>query len=149
MGVYRLPWWLSSKESACQCRNFGFDPWFRKISRRRKWQPTPLFLPGKFHGQRIMLGYTVAKSQTLLSSQTRTAKTWRRRLLIIGQSGVWLWRDIPSKFSKVVVIINFPTRVWESPRGSIKLYMSLNSFGKLDLFLYWLCLVFAAVQTFL
>ena len=26
-----LPWWLSSKESACQCRRHGFNPWFRKI----------------------------------------------------------------------------------------------------------------------
>ena len=30
----------------------GFDPWVRKFPWRRKWQPTPLFLPGKFHGQR-------------------------------------------------------------------------------------------------
>ena len=26
-----LPWWLSGKESACQCRGHGFDPWSRKI----------------------------------------------------------------------------------------------------------------------
>ena len=26
-----LPWWVSDKESACQCRGHGFDPWFRKI----------------------------------------------------------------------------------------------------------------------
>ena len=27
-----LPWWLSGKESTCQCRGHGFDPWSRKIS---------------------------------------------------------------------------------------------------------------------
>ena len=27
-----------------------FDPWIRKIPWRRKWQPTPVFLPGEFHG---------------------------------------------------------------------------------------------------
>ena len=27
-----LPWWLSGKESACQCRGHGFDPWSRKIT---------------------------------------------------------------------------------------------------------------------
>ena len=30
----------------------GFDPWVRKIPWRRKWQPTPVFLPGKPYGQR-------------------------------------------------------------------------------------------------
>ena len=34
----------------------GFDPWIRKIP-WRKWQPTPVFLPGKFHGQRSLVGY--------------------------------------------------------------------------------------------
>ena len=37
--------WLSGKESACQWRRRGFDPWVRKIPWRRKWQPTPVFLP--------------------------------------------------------------------------------------------------------
>ena len=33
----------------------GFDPWVRKILWSRKWQPTPVFLPGKFHGQRSLV----------------------------------------------------------------------------------------------
>ena len=36
----------------------GFNPWVRKISWRRKWQPTPVFLPGKSHGQRSLAGYS-------------------------------------------------------------------------------------------
>ena len=52
-----LPRWLSGKESACQCRRCGFSPWVRKIPWRRKWQPTSLFLTGKFHGQRSLAGY--------------------------------------------------------------------------------------------
>ena len=35
-----------------------FDPWVGKIPWSRKWQPTPVFLLGKFHGQRILSGYT-------------------------------------------------------------------------------------------
>ena len=46
----QLPRWLSGKESACQCRRHGFDPWVRQILWSRKWQLTPVFLPGKFHG---------------------------------------------------------------------------------------------------
>ena len=48
-----LPWWLSGKECACQCRRHrrhGFDHWVRKIPWRRKWQPTPVFLLGYSHG---------------------------------------------------------------------------------------------------
>ena len=32
------------------------DPWVRKIPWSRKWQPIPVFLPGKFHGQRSLVG---------------------------------------------------------------------------------------------
>ena len=49
-----LPWWLSNKESNCQCRRRGFNPWVGKIPWKRKWQTTPVFLPGKFHGQRSL-----------------------------------------------------------------------------------------------
>ena len=39
--------------SVClQCGRPGFDPWVGKIPWRRKWQPTPVLLPGKFHGLR-------------------------------------------------------------------------------------------------
>ena len=44
-----LQWWR------CKC---GFDPWVGKIPWRRKWQPTPVFLPGKSHGQRSLTGYS-------------------------------------------------------------------------------------------
>ena len=35
-----------------------FDPWVREIPWSRKWQPTVVFLPGKFHGQRSLVGYS-------------------------------------------------------------------------------------------
>ena len=41
-----------------QCRRCGFDPWVGKIPWRRKWQPILVFLPGKFHGQRSLVGYS-------------------------------------------------------------------------------------------
>ena len=53
-----LPRWLSGKEFICQCGTHGFDPWVGKIPRRRKWQPTPLFLPGEFHGPEESRGYS-------------------------------------------------------------------------------------------
>ena len=52
----------------------GFDPWVRKIPWRRKWQPTPVFLPGESHGWRRLVGYSprVAKGRTRLSDFTFT-----------------------------------------------------------------------------
>ena len=41
-----------------QCGRPGFDPSVRKIPWRRKWQPTPVFLPGESHGQRSLVGYS-------------------------------------------------------------------------------------------
>ena len=55
---FGLPWSLSGKESSCQCRRCGFHPWVRKIPWRRKWQPTPVFLPGESHRQRSLVGYS-------------------------------------------------------------------------------------------
>ena len=52
-----LAWWLRSKESACQCRRPGFDPWVWNILWRRKWQPTPVLLLGKTNGQRMLADY--------------------------------------------------------------------------------------------
>ena len=45
-----LPTWFSGKESACQYRRHGFNPWVEKIPWRRKWQPPLVFLLEKPHG---------------------------------------------------------------------------------------------------
>ena len=58
---FGLPRWCSGKESVCQCKRCKrcwFDPWVGKMPWSRKWQPTPLFLPGKFHKQRSLVGYS-------------------------------------------------------------------------------------------
>ena len=51
----------STKKPACQCRRCkicGFDPGVGKIPWKRAWQPTLVFLPGEFHGQRSLVGYS-------------------------------------------------------------------------------------------
>ena len=64
--------WHSGTEYSCQCRRHGFNPWVRKIPWSGKWQPTLIFLPGKFHGQRSLAGYSPrgCKSQTELKNWT-------------------------------------------------------------------------------
>ena len=84
--------WLSDKESACQCRRWGFSPWIGKIPWRRKWQPTPVFLPGESHGQRSLAGYspwlcrvrqdwaiehTHSRTHSGISNWSLTRKLWK------------------------------------------------------------------------
>ena len=56
-----FPGGTSGKEPGCQCRRHkrhGFDPWVRKVPSSRKWQLALVYLPGKFHGQRSLAGYS-------------------------------------------------------------------------------------------
>ena len=41
-----------------QYRRPEFNPWVRKLPWRREWQPTSVFVPGEFHGQRTLAGYS-------------------------------------------------------------------------------------------
>ena len=46
------------KESACNAGDLGLDSGVMKIPWRREWQPTPVFLPGEFRGQKSLTGYS-------------------------------------------------------------------------------------------
>ena len=61
-----FPGGTSGKEATWQCRRQGFDPWDEKIPWKRKWEPTPVFLPGESHGQRILTAtvHRVSENQT-------------------------------------------------------------------------------------
>ena len=72
--LFWLCWGLSGKESTSQGRTLGYELWVRKIIWRRKWQPTPIFLPGKCHGQRSLAGYRPQgheKNRTQLATKQR------------------------------------------------------------------------------
>ena len=61
MHLQGLSRWCCGKESACQCRKHrrhGFNPWVGKIPCSRRWQPTPIFLPGESHGQRSLVDFS-------------------------------------------------------------------------------------------
>ena len=51
------PSWLSGKEFTCNAGDAGLTR-VRKIPWKTKWQPTPVFLPGKSHGQSNLAGYS-------------------------------------------------------------------------------------------
>ena len=67
-----FPRWLSSKESACQCRRHrrcGFGPWFEEIPWRRKWQLSPVYLLVNMDRRAwLATAHRMAKSWTWLSN---------------------------------------------------------------------------------
>ena len=59
--AFLLAQWLKKKKRkkiSLQYSRHRLDPWVGKIPWRRKWQPTPVFLPGKSHGQRRLAVYS-------------------------------------------------------------------------------------------
>ena len=99
-----FPGGASGKEPACQCsrcRRHRFDPWVRKIPCRRKWQPTPIFLPGESHGQR-----SLAKSRTWLKQLSRHARTIIAFAVI--HNSAWSPRTLTyvAKYQTIYVCIN-------------------------------------------
>ena len=71
-----------SKESACSVGDPGSIPWVRKIPWRRKWLSTPVFFPGKFHGQRSLVGYSPWGPKE--SDMTEQLVVWNNQLFQIG-----------------------------------------------------------------
>ena len=67
-----------------QCRGPGFNPWVWKISWRRKWQPTPVPLPGKSKGRRSLVGYIQS-----MGSQ-RVGHDWATSLSLLLSSSLSL-----------------------------------------------------------
>ena len=55
---HSLSRWLRWWRICLQCRRPEFDPWVGKIPWRRVWLLTPVFWPGKAHGQKSLAGYS-------------------------------------------------------------------------------------------
>ena len=58
-----------------RCKRCGFDLWVGKIPWIRKWQLTPVFLPGEPNGQRSLVGYSPTQkdlNMTELHTHTHT-----------------------------------------------------------------------------
>ena len=96
-----FPGGTSGKEPICQSRRHNwpwFDTWIGKIPWGRKWQPTPVFLAGKSHGQRSLVGYSPwgRKSPTWLGqlsmqAHTRKAEMQSQGILLVPWKRSHLW----------------------------------------------------------
>ena len=81
-----FPGGSDGKESACNAGHLGLIPGSGKFPWRREWLPSPVLLPGEFHGQRSLAGYTVhgvAKTQTQLKQLSTVTKVRMNDLLSV------------------------------------------------------------------
>ena len=90
--LWGFPGGASGKESTYQSRWCGFNPWVQKMPWRRKWQPTPVFLPGGCHGQGSLVGCRPwGCSGAQLSNWTHTHKFSQEQNGIIVAILIALW----------------------------------------------------------
>ena len=73
-----FPGGTSGKEASCQRKRHkkcGFYAWLRKIPSGRDWQPAPVFLPGKSHGQGSLAGYSPLGHEELDTTERLSTHT--------------------------------------------------------------------------
>ena len=88
------PWGIRGKESTYKCRRWRFDSWIGKIPWRRKWQPTPVFLPGKSHS---LWDWELDRAQRL-----NNTREWTLSYSLVRMVG----------FSPILVKVNGTTKWW-------------------------------------
>ena len=83
-----------------QCGRPGFDPWIRKIHWKRKWQPTPVLLPGKSHDQRSMVGYSPWGCK-----ESDTTESLHFRIMNVSVQNVQLNMEVVQQVAIIIVKI--------------------------------------------
>ena len=105
-----LPWWL------LQCRRPGFDPWVGKIPWRRKWQPTPVFLPGNSHGPRSLVGYRPRGRKESDTTERLLSLSLYCIFYVEDKNGNYLGRHFKGFFFFNVMVNKCFVRLWRTMR---------------------------------
>ena len=105
LNIEGLLWWLRWWRISLECRRPEFDPRVEKILWRRKWQPTPVFLPGESHGQRSLAGYSPCghkyRHLNIICDN-----------VVLGKCGYWS-KNLEYEFRRCIrVISNLCFKVW-------------------------------------
>ena len=147
----QLPRWLSDEESACRCRRHrrsGFTHQVKKSPFRRKWQPTPVLLPGKFHGQRSLTGYSPLDRKRIRHDWVTEHESavylpifflFHYRFIAVLK----LWMPSPRRKSFIpwntaLICSSFPLWSYRSTdfQNHLGQYFSLISFSEIVLYIY-------------
>ena len=92
------------------CKGTQDPPWVGRIPWKRAWQPTPVFFPGKSHGQRSLLGYGCGVAQSIITEATEYACMPKGPItcfpLWIPNSCIY-WSNFPLEISPILYKIYF------------------------------------------
>ena len=69
-------------------RETWFNPWVGEIPWRREWLPTPVFWPGKFHGQRSLAGYSPWDCKELGTTELLALSEFNLSCILLKELGV-------------------------------------------------------------
>ena len=117
---------------SCQCRRHKrcvFDPWVGKIPWKRKWQPTPIFLPEKSHGQRSLVGYSPKGSNELHTTEHKCLEKCIVSLLtMLSISSISAEPSTERTTHKYLILLTFKIKIlnnnqihgWEFSLGKSK-----------------------------
>ena len=97
-----------------QHRRPGSDPWVRKITCRRKWPSTPVFLSGKSHGQRSLAAYSPWCHKE--SDTTEPLNNINHKVFLISLQIPWVMLLLLlSHFSRVRLLATPWTAAYQTP----------------------------------
>ena len=123
LGVFQMA--LVVKNPSANAENItrcGFNPWVRKIPWRRKWQPTPVFLPGKSHEHRS-LADSSPRDCKRVGHDLSTEQQWRAEKAVSAYRLQWNqelesgWK--PRFFSFCLYLPLPPSTLISSPQHSL------------------------------
>ena len=114
-----------------QCRRPGFNPWVSKVPWRRKWKPSPIFLPGEVHRQRSLSGYSPQGHKELDMTEwlIHTHKRWENWGL--ERNGFVLSPKVNTCLFKF-----YNLGFWQGPIFSVNIFLV----QKPNFYAHWVCL---------
>ena len=120
-----LPWWLSSKESACNMGDVGSIPGLGRSLGEGHSNPTPIFLPGESHGQRSLEGHSPwgCKESDMTEHSTQIHSYTRQHL----KTKNYLAQNINKAMSRSPDLLEYRNSVYRANEGEPRKYKKFQS----------------------
>ena len=112
------PWWLTWYRICLQCKRPKFNSWVRKIPWRREWLPTPIFLPGEFHRQRHLMGYSPWSHKELDMTERLTLYSHPKGLKLYCKT-----QKLKLEGSLVIIFFTPSFKIRETKISRVRLFM--------------------------
>ena len=121
-----FPGGSDSKKICLQCKRPGSDPWVGKTSWRREWLSTSVFLPGEFHGQKSLVGYSPWGRRELDTQMTPTllqkAEELKSLLMKVKEESEKAGLKLNIQKTKIIQSHQFMANRWRNNGNSERLY---------------------------